>query len=356
MEASATEQDRPTDCSLLSEDIWLRIFELVGPDDVSKCAMECRAWRQFGQNQELWKRRLSAVLGKELVREFEDRVANIDWVALARVFLWCPAKRSVITPLRDYTPGAAPHPAGQPPHSGEGAVQEGRVVQERSNSWGQCVFPAQPAQHIDPAMPECLDGKVAPYTDAALDHMRELRGLALCSIVHKLTWIDLQGQLEGIEDPTEGVLLLEQRIGQMTISEPLRAGTSTAGSSLPGAATLVTDAVSTGTDCVAIMGATCGCFPMRDGMHYRGMLLELPEGFAELVADSDPSSGRGPPWGSLRCPWCAALAIYVRLRSADVTRFVNKWDLDFYNDLALVCSQNVAQHASYIVIKVIVTY
>eukprot|EP00899_Mesostigma_viride_P021424 jgi/Mesvir1/29283/Mv06745-RA.1 len=97
MEASATEQDRPTDCSLLSEDIWLRIFELVGPDDVSKCAMECRAWRQFGQNQELWKRRLSAVLGKELVREFEDRVANIDWVALARVFLWCPAKRSVIT-------------------------------------------------------------------------------------------------------------------------------------------------------------------------------------------------------------------------------------------------------------------
>eukprot|EP00899_Mesostigma_viride_P021425 jgi/Mesvir1/29284/Mv06746-RA.1 len=284
-----------------------------------------------------------------------------------------------------------------------------------------------------PAMPECLDGKVAPYTDAALDHMRELRGLALCSIVHKLTWIDLQGQLEGIEDPTEGVLLLEQRIGQMTISEPLRAGTSTAGSSLPGAATLVTDAVSTGmggghvdpaalnvaadgradsrdegrrddddedcggggvedygdvedyggggledgdedgddrgseagddvadvpagTDCVAIMGATCGCFPMRDGMHYRGMLLELPEGFAELVADSDPSSGRGPPWGSLRCPWCAALAIYVRLRSADVTRFVNKWDLDFYNDLALVCSQNVAQHASYIVIKVIVTY
>eukprot|EP00899_Mesostigma_viride_P021888 jgi/Mesvir1/29700/Mv00933-RA.1 len=90
--------------------------------------------------------------------------------------------------------------------------------------------------------------------------------------------------------------------------------------------------------CQAILGDTCGCELVDDVAHFRGVLLGLPEAFAEAIAAWDPSPREGPPWHPSYCPWCPARAIYLRLSSVDALGLVPSW-LKSLDALALVCEK-----------------
>eukprot|EP00899_Mesostigma_viride_P019174 jgi/Mesvir1/27258/Mv07095-RA.2 len=161
-------------------------------------------------------------------------------------------------------------------------------------------------------VPPCLWERVATYTDAAEERFEMLREPSPCLSMDKPA--AAQGCLLSIPGP------------HMDITAWASGRGSAAGRPSP--------SLLRWTSCAAVLGDECGC-DARNAAHVRGMLLEIPLGFAGMVREWNQSAERSASWRPLRCPWCPAPAV-----CGDNLLFIpSKEYLGLIDGAALVCSQ-----------------
>eukprot|EP00899_Mesostigma_viride_P019173 jgi/Mesvir1/27257/Mv07095-RA.1 len=317
-------KEKPAGGACVIDELSSNMSNLLKPDSLSRSAMQREAWG----DQELWKNSMSKLLGRELVQQLDRQ----DWAAIARVFFWCPCKRTNVVPDSPSnskggdpgvdqgqqheggpTQGGRPSspPAGPLPPASSSAPSRGQGHDTtRSSEKGSAGLLVDTCYGCP--VPPCLWERVATYTDAAEERFEMLREPSPCLSMDKPA--AAQGCLLSIPGP------------HMDITAWASGRGSAAGRPSP--------SLLRWTSCAAVLGDECGC-DARNAAHVRGMLLEIPLGFAGMVREWNQSAERSASWRPLRCPWCPAPAV-----CGDNLLFIpSKEYLGLIDGAALVCSQ-----------------